>query len=63
MKTELMEVRLGVDEKATFRKAAELSGVALSAWVRDRLRRVARAELVDAGEQVPFLQALRKAKQ
>ena len=63
MKTELLEVRLRRDEKDTFRKAADLSGVALSAWVRDRLRRVARSELVEAGQQVPFIQTLRNEQQ
>jgi hypothetical protein len=56
MKTELMRVRITDPEKEAFQKAADLSGVALSAWARERLRGVARRELIEAGLQVPFLQ-------
>ncbi len=54
-KGEYLDVRLEPSEKEAFKRAAELSGLALSAWVRERLRRAARAELQDAGESVPFL--------
>ncbi len=56
MKTETIQIRLQAAEKETFEKAAALAGVALSSWVRERLRRIARQELVGAGQQVPFLQ-------
>jgi hypothetical protein len=59
MKTELLQLRLDAIEKESFQKAAELAGVALSGWVRERLRKAARLELQDAGEKVPFIQALR----
>ncbi len=59
MKTELLQLRLNSDEKASFQKAADLAGVALSGWVRERLRKAARLELQDAGQKVPFIQALR----
>jgi uncharacterized protein (DUF1778 family) len=55
-KTEVMRLRLSAEEKEAFEAAAELSGIALSAWSRERLRRAASRELVDAGQQVPFLQ-------
>jgi uncharacterized protein (DUF1778 family) len=55
-KTEFMKLRLRPDEKLAFEKAAELAGVPLSAWVRERLRSAARRELIDAGQKVPFLQ-------
>jgi uncharacterized protein (DUF1778 family) len=51
-----LDMRIGPAEKATFKAAAELSGLDLSAWIRERLRQVARRELIEAGRQVPFLQ-------
>lgn len=56
MKTDLLQLRLLPSEKEAFQKAADLAGVALSAWVRERLRSAARRELIEAGQQVPFLQ-------
>lgn len=56
MKVDLLQLRLKPSEKQTFQMAADLAGVALSSWVRERLRGVARRELVEAGKQVPFLQ-------
>ena len=54
VKAEMLRLRLGLDEKKAFERAAELSGLSMSAWVRERLRRAARMEIEDAGEQVPF---------
>jgi uncharacterized protein (DUF1778 family) len=59
MKTESVEVRMHTDEKRAFREAAELAGIPLSAWIRERLRRASARELADVGRQVPFLQAKR----
>jgi hypothetical protein len=56
MKTDLLQLRLLATEKDSFQRAADISGIALSAWVRERLRAAARRELVEVGEQVPFLQ-------
>ena len=56
MKSDLLQFRLKSTEKEAFQLAADLAGVALSAWVRERLRAAARRELVEAGKQVPFLQ-------
>jgi hypothetical protein len=42
-------------EKEAFRAAAELAGLDLSAWIRERLRRIARRELQEAGHSVVFL--------
>ena len=56
MKSDLLQFRLTSAEKEAFQMAADLAGVALSAWVRERLRSAARRELVEAGKQVPFLQ-------
>jgi uncharacterized protein (DUF1778 family) len=52
----LLEVRLDESEKQAFKDAAELSGLGLSTWVRERLRQVARRELEEAGRKVAFLE-------
>lgn len=52
---ELLQVRVADSEKAAFEEAASLSGLALSAWVRERLRLVASKELEAAERPVPFL--------
>ena len=56
-KAAILEVRLEVAEKNAFKEAADLAGLALSAWVRERLRRAARKELEEADLSVPFLPA------
>jgi hypothetical protein len=55
MKTDLMQLRLLPSEKASFQEAADLAGIPLSAWVRERLRWAATRELEDAGRDIPFL--------
>ncbi len=54
-KAEYLEVRLETAEKQAFKAAADLAGLALSAWVRERLREAAREELGSADKPVPFL--------
>jgi hypothetical protein len=54
-KAESLQIRVGVAEKQSFQDAADLAGLALSAWVRERLRRVARVELQEADRPVAFL--------
>jgi hypothetical protein len=54
-KGELLQIRLESSEKRAFEEAASLAGLAVSAWVRERLRRVARDELRESGRSVPFL--------
>ena len=56
-KSEYLDVRLDAAEKLAFRQAAELSGLPLATWVRDRLRTASRQELIESGKQVPFIQA------
>jgi len=48
-------VRLESSEKEAFRDAAELAGVPLSTWVRERLRRIAARELQNAARPIAFL--------
>jgi hypothetical protein len=55
VKAEYLDIRLGAAEKQAFRDAADLAGLDLSAWVRERLRGVARRELEAAGLSVAFL--------
>lgn len=54
-KSDVMLVRMEPGEKRAFKDAAELAGIPVSAWVRERLRRTARIELEDAGKQVAFV--------
>lgn len=54
-KGELFQMRLDAAEKQGFQQAADLTGLTLSAWVRERLRRVAARELEEARQIVPFL--------
>jgi len=50
-----LDMRLEESEKEGFRIAAELAGLDLSAWIRERLRQIAKGELEQAGQPVPFL--------
>jgi uncharacterized protein (DUF1778 family) len=54
-KSEMTLLRLEVGEKEAFRAAAEIAGIDLSAWMRERLRRAARRELEECNRPVPFL--------
>lgn len=53
-KSEGLLLRMEPREKAAFTEAAEIAGVPLSVWIRERLRRVARDELREAGKESPF---------
>jgi hypothetical protein len=55
LRTEDLLVKLKVDEKVAFKDAADLAGVSLSTWVRERLRRVAMRELQEAARPIAFL--------
>lgn len=50
-----LQIRVTEDEKAGFEAAADLAGITVSAWVRERLRRAAIEELRGARQDVPFL--------
>lgn len=56
-KSDFLDVRVSGPEKEAFRDAAELAGIPLATWVRERLRRAARIELEDAGRQAAFLRS------
>jgi uncharacterized protein (DUF1778 family) len=55
MKTDTLQLRLQPNEKEAFEKAAQLSGLGVSGWVRERLRLAAIRELESAGVPVPFI--------
>ena len=54
-KNQTIELRVSPEEKEGFRDAAEISGISLSAWIRERLRRAAVRELEDASQTIPFI--------
>lgn len=54
-KSDAMLVRLEPGEKSAFREAAQVAGIPLSTWVRERLRRVAIRELEEASLPIAFL--------
>lgn len=54
-KTYAMQVRMEAAEREAFKAAADLAGIALSSWVRERLRTAARADLALAGRDADFL--------
>ena len=56
VREEYLEVRLDTLEKQAFKDAAELAGLAVSAWVRERLREAAKRELRESGKPVAFLE-------
>lgn len=62
MKTEMLEMRVQPNEKEAFRLAARESGLGLSTWARERLRRAARIELEEAGLPNPIVSELSEEK-
>jgi uncharacterized protein (DUF1778 family) len=55
MRTTTIQIRLLPNEKDAFERAAELSGISVSAWVRERLRSAAIRELESAGQTASFV--------
>jgi uncharacterized protein (DUF1778 family) len=54
-KTRYLQVRVTDPEKTAFDAAANLAGLDMSAWVRERLRLAARNELQEYGKPVSFI--------
>lgn len=54
-KSEYIEMRVTVSEKEGFTLAADLAGISLSSWIRERLRLAAIRELEGGGRRVPFV--------
>jgi hypothetical protein len=57
LKAEYLDVRLDLAEKRTFRDAADLAGLPISTWVRDRLRAAAIRELEAASRPIAFFES------
>jgi hypothetical protein len=51
-------VRVARQEKDGFEAAAEIAGVGVSTWARERLRSAATHELERAGRKAPFLKPI-----
>ena len=62
-KTEWMKIRLSPEEKRGFQQAAEIAGISLSSWMRERLRRAAVSELETVNAPIPFYPASRHIMQ
>ncbi len=54
IKSESILLRLEQREKKSFLDAATIAGTPLTVWIRERLRRLAGDELVQAGRENPF---------
>lgn len=54
-KSEILQIRLNEAEKRGFQASADLAGIPMSSWVRERLRLAAIRELESAGQQIPFI--------
>ena len=57
-KEQVLQIRLDELEKQGFVAAAELAGIPLSSWVRERLRMAAIRDLESAGLKIPFIAPL-----
>ena len=51
-------IRLTEDEKESFAASADISGITLSAWVRQQLRLAAIQELGRVGRKATFLKSI-----
>lgn len=55
-KEQVLQIRLTDAEKQGFLAAANLAGIPLSSWVRERLRLAAIRDLENAGQKIPFVE-------
>jgi len=53
--SETIPIRVTQSEKESFQLCADLAGISLSSWTRERLRLAAIRELESAGRRVPFV--------
>jgi hypothetical protein len=54
-KDRVLQIRLSEKEKVSFDLAAEIAGIPLSSWVRERLRIACIRDLESAGRSIPFV--------
>ena len=59
LRNDKLLVRVEMDEKEAFKNAADLAGIPLSSWVRERLRRAAVRELEAASQPIAFFKNFR----
>ena len=57
-KEQVLQIRLDEREKQGFQAAADIAGIALSSWVRERLRLAAIRDLESAGQRIPFINSV-----
>ena len=57
-KTDVLRDRLSESEKEAFQTAADIAGISVSSWVRERLRMAAVRDLEGAGMRVPFIKPI-----
>ena len=57
-KQKVLQIRLTDLEKQAFMESADLAGIPLSSWVRERLRLAAIRELENAGQKIPFVKPI-----
>ncbi len=57
-KQKVLQIRLTDAEKQAFSESAELAGIPLSSWVRERLRLASIRELENAGRKIPFVKPI-----
>ena len=55
----LLQIRLSEAEKRGFAAAANLAGIPLSSWVRERLRLAAIRDPESAGQKIPFVNPIK----
>lgn len=58
-KLEVLFFRLNPEEKQAFKDAANVSGIPLSAWVRERLRQAAIKDLDAVGHPISFFKKIK----
>jgi hypothetical protein len=58
-KEQVLQIRLSEAEKQGFAAAANLAGIPLSSWVRERLRSAAIRDLESAGQKIPFVNPIK----
>jgi hypothetical protein len=54
VKEDVIKVRVGTAEKQAFQEAADIAGIGMSAWIRERLRRAAIRELEEMARPIPL---------
>jgi hypothetical protein len=57
-KAQVIQIRVSAAEKQGFAAAADLAGIPLSSWVRERLRLAAIRDLEGAGQRIPFVEPI-----